>query len=192
VPLPAAWSATGHAVAPVPFSFQRLSDAAALSASSISNDPEIHAADAATVTHDLVEHVRHAILNARSGLSRLVASPTVLTLEGMSDKWIRHFLNNLASSPGTRYLEVGLCVECCFSCSLALLLSFLVCLSGYWEFVWRDCSWLTRALLYVQVGSWRGSTFTSALVGNEPTIDLAVAVRVTPHFLVAVSRNLLH
>ena len=91
MPLPAAWSATGHAVAPVPFSFQQLSESAALSAASISNDPEIHAADAATVTHDLVEHVRHAILNARSGLSRLVASPTVLTLEGMSDKWIRHF-----------------------------------------------------------------------------------------------------
>jgi hypothetical protein len=92
----------GFPVAPVPWAFHRLrtpGDPSALS--------------------DLVGHVRLSIVNARSHLSRLLATGSyggygsrgdgsgVLDLEGMSDASVRHLINNLASAPGTRYLEVG-------------------------------------------------------------------------------------
>lgn len=101
------------ALSPVPFSFYRLD------------------ASLAGATNDLVEHVRLSVANARSGLSRLLVTPAVLEVEGMSDDSVRHLLNNLASAPGTKYLEIG---------------------------------------------SWRGSTFVSALAGNELTIDNALAL----------------
>jgi len=100
-------------LAPVPFSFYRLD------------------ASLANAAVDLMEHVRVSIVTARSGLSRLLVTPDALEVEGMSDKSVRHLLNNLASAPGTKYLEVG---------------------------------------------SWRGSTFVSALTGNEQTVDNALAV----------------
>jgi len=100
-------------LSPVPFSFYRLD------------------ASLAGATEGLMEHVRLSIGNARSGLSRLLVTPDALEVEGMSDTFVRHLLNNLASASGTKYLEIG---------------------------------------------SWRGSTFVSALVGNEETVDSAIAV----------------
>jgi len=99
-------------LSPVPFSFHRF-DASPAGAA------------------ELAEHVRLSIVNARSGLSRILAAPDVLKIEGMSDDSVRHLLNNLMSAPGAKYLEVG---------------------------------------------SWRGSTFVSALVGNEQTVDNALAI----------------
>jgi len=91
-----------------------------------------HRFDASLVgAAELIEHVRLSIVNARSGLSRILAAPDVLKIEGMSDDSVRHLLNNLMSAPGAKYLEVG---------------------------------------------SWRGSTFVSALVGNEQTVDNALAI----------------
>mmetsp|Transcript_24343 Transcript_24343/g.54892 ORF Transcript_24343/g.54892 Transcript_24343/m.54892 type:complete len:377 (+) Transcript_24343:39-1169(+) len=109
--------ATVSTSAPVPFSFYRLETSSST-------------ADA------LVEHVNICIVNARSGLSRLLGRPEVLQVKGMSDSSVRHLLNNLASASGTNYLEVG---------------------------------------------SWRGSTFVSALANNEYTVDNALAVDTWAH-----------
>ena len=100
-------------LSPVPFSFHRLD------------------ASIAGAADDLIEHVRSSIGNARLGLSKLLGTPNVLQIEGMSDDSVRHLLNNLMSAPGTKYLEIG---------------------------------------------SWRGSTFVSALAGNEQTVENALAV----------------
>ena len=48
----------------------------------------------------LVVHVQTAVLNARAGLSRILADPLVLQLKGMSDARVRHLLNNIMSAPG--------------------------------------------------------------------------------------------
>lgn len=91
-----------------------------------------HRFDASLVgAAELIEHVRLSIVNARSGLSRILAAPDVLKIEGMSDDSVRHLLNNIASAPGTKYLEVE---------------------------------------------SWLGPTFVSALVGNEQTVDSTLAI----------------
>jgi len=104
-------------LASVPFSYHRLD-------ASMANAAE------------LIEHVRLCIVNARSGLSRLLSVPDVLQIEGMSSLSVRHLLNNLASAPGTRYLEIG---------------------------------------------SWRGSTFVSALAKNAEAVDDALAVDAWSH-----------
>jgi len=137
-PFPAAFQPTKFPAAAVPFAFQFLgSHAAAAAAVNLGADTR--------AVGDLVEHVRVSILNARSGLSRLLRSggngggggrggggdSGPLSVQGMSDASIRHLLNNLCSAPGTRYLEVG---------------------------------------------SWRGSTLTACLSGNEVNVDQAVAV----------------
>jgi len=85
--VPERWWPAHSAPAPLPFTFY------------YSNSPSF--------ADDMVEHARHAITNARRGVSKLISSPVVLKLEGMSDSLVRHFLNNVAAAPGTRYLEVG-------------------------------------------------------------------------------------
>lgn len=75
--------------APIPFSFHR----------------QYYGGTLVTFEDALVEHVRMSILSARRGMSNLV--PDVLTMEGMSDKLVRHFMNNVASASGSRYLEIG-------------------------------------------------------------------------------------
>lgn len=77
----------------------------------------------------LIEHVKQSIQNAENGHSKL--SKEILSISGYSSPKVRHFLNNLCSAPGTRYLEIGV---------------------------------------------WKGSTFVSALFGNEQSIDDAVAI----------------
>lgn len=52
------------------------------------------------------EFIEHCIAEARTQRSR--CSKEALTLEGMSGAGVRHFLNNLVSMKGARYLEVGL------------------------------------------------------------------------------------
>lgn len=53
----------------------------------------------------LIEHVKSCLEKAEKGNSKLPQE--ILQLLGMSGKKTRHFLNNLCSLPGTRYLEVG-------------------------------------------------------------------------------------
>ena len=98
----------------VPFSFHKL----------------VSSSNKAKSIEKLVEHVRSSILNARSGLSKLLAYPEVLELDGMSDDSVRHFLNNINSATGTRYIEVGSWRGSTFAsdtkalCSLTMLCSF--------------------------------------------------------------------
>jgi len=94
VDIPAAYQPATYPASAVPFAFQLLGP-----------DDAPHRESA---IGELVEHVRRAVVNARSGLSRLLAGEGgVLRLQGMSDDSIRHLLNNLCNAPGTRYLEVG-------------------------------------------------------------------------------------
>ena len=60
-------------------------------------------------TADLVEHVRHSILSARKGVSKLLTKhgQGVLGLDGMSNNNVRHLLNNICAAQGTRYMEIG-------------------------------------------------------------------------------------
>lgn len=78
---------------------------------------------------NLISHVESSIDNAEKHISKLPKQ--VIELEGMSSPKVRHFLNNICSRDGTRYLEVGV---------------------------------------------WKGSTFISALYGNESSIVVADAI----------------
>lgn len=85
-------------LSPTPFSFHKL----------FGVEPSSRLIPFPDACNALVHHVRHAILNSRGGLSRLLAHPGVFGLNGSaSSDAARHLLNNLASAPGTRYLEVG-------------------------------------------------------------------------------------
>lgn len=54
---------------------------------------------------NLDEHVRRSIYKAVTHVSSI--TPEVIKLRGMSSQKIRHFLNNLCSFEGCRYLEIG-------------------------------------------------------------------------------------
>lgn len=79
--------------------------------------------------NQLIEHIVQSIENAESHISKL--TPNILKIEGMSSDKVRHFLNNICTLPGTRYLEIG---------------------------------------------TYAGSTWVSALYKNEKTIEDAIAV----------------
>lgn len=53
----------------------------------------------------LIEHVKQSIHNAELGISKLTEE--ILNLEGMSSDKVRHFLNNICSLNGGKYLEIG-------------------------------------------------------------------------------------
>lgn len=54
---------------------------------------------------ELVQYVQLSVDNAIKGISRL--TPEVLAIQGMTAPKIKHFLNNICSYPGGRYLEIG-------------------------------------------------------------------------------------
>lgn len=53
----------------------------------------------------LIEHVKQSIQNAELRVSKLTED--VLNLQGMSSDYVRHFLNNICSLSGGKYLEIG-------------------------------------------------------------------------------------
>lgn len=77
----------------------------------------------------LIHHVQESVTKAETASSQLI--PEILALDGMSSDKVRHFLNNLCSLKGGRYLEIG---------------------------------------------CWKGSTWISALYGNENSLENAVAI----------------
>jgi hypothetical protein len=68
-------------------------------------------------TTELITHTETSIEAAAAEQSKL--SPEVLALPGMSSAKGRHLLNQLASRPGLRYLEVGLWQGSTFCAALA-------------------------------------------------------------------------
>jgi len=55
---------------------------------------------------DTIEFVEQCIAKARAKRSKI--TPDILALDGMSDEYIRHFLNNVMERPDTYYLEIGI------------------------------------------------------------------------------------
>lgn len=53
----------------------------------------------------LVNHVKKAISNAENNISQL--NKEVLDIQGLSGHKVKHFLNNLCTLKGGRYLEIG-------------------------------------------------------------------------------------
>lgn len=62
-------------------------------------------ASSPVTTDVLVDHVSWSIREAEGERSKL--PPEILTLEGMSSDRVCHFLNNVCSTKGCRYLEIG-------------------------------------------------------------------------------------
>jgi hypothetical protein len=54
---------------------------------------------------ELIEHIEMSFDKAIEGVSKV--TPQLLEMDGMTGNKTRHFYNNLASLPGTRYLEIG-------------------------------------------------------------------------------------
>ena len=54
---------------------------------------------------NLVYQLKKSIIQAEEEQSKI--SKNILTLEGMSSRKIRHFLNNVVNFPECRYLEIG-------------------------------------------------------------------------------------
>lgn len=54
---------------------------------------------------ELINHLENSYHAAEDGKSNI--GPDVLSIQGMSGAYTRHFYNNLCSMPNTRYLEIG-------------------------------------------------------------------------------------
>ena len=107
---PGARLTTSHRGSLIPFSWR--TEPAADAGAGADADAAAGACPPSSTLSDaeLIDHVRHSIVSARLGMSKLSVSDrggTVMAVDGMSSSDVRHLLNNLGSAPGTRYLEVG-------------------------------------------------------------------------------------
>lgn len=114
---------------------------------------------------DLVGHLKNSFVLADRLESKIDGG--ILSLEGMSGTKTRHFLNNLCSLPGTRYLEIGSWKGSTVCAAMCKNNATVTCVDNWSEFGGP------RLMFYANFNRYIGNNVANVIEQDAFTINLS-------------------